>query len=165
MVSSNNLIIAGLALLAGFFVLRGSSLASVPAVNGADIQEEIIDPEIGILQKLLSDARSLFKNTFKDPIKPKGLCCDRFGKELPCRGPNCLGNQGAAGVIAQFDPFTGLRTVVGFGPRGSLKTQAFFGDISQNAPRIAAGNILKGDLNDFIIELQNQLKIKQTNTV
>jgi len=160
MVSSNNLILAGVALVVGFFLLRGSSQTTAPAVGPVDIQE---DQEISFLKNLLSEAQSLFKNTFKAPMIPKGLTTG--GKTFGCRGPNCLGAQGAAGVRAAFDPFTGLRTVIGFTSRGSPKTQAFFGDISGNLERITQGNILASNLSAFIAEITNQLKIKQTNTV
>jgi len=161
MVSSSNIIFVGIALLAGVFLLRGSSLATTPAVTVADIQQE--DPEIGFLQKILSSANTLLRQTFKDPILPKGLTTG--GKTFPCRGPNCLGSQGAAGVRAAFDPFTGQRTVIGFTQRGSAKTQAFFGDISGNLTRILEGRQIQTNLIDFIADITNQLKIKQTNTV
>jgi len=88
------------------------------------------------------------------------------GKQLKCRGPNCLGAQGAAGVRASFDVFTGLRTVIGFTNRGSAKTQAFFGDISQNASRIAAGQKIQGDFMSFITGIKQQIGIlESTNNV
>ena len=160
MVSSNNLIIAGLALVAGVFLLRGSSLASVPALGPADIQE---DPEIGILQKLLSDAKSLFKNTFPPLNVPKGLTTG--GKTFPCRGPNCLGVLGASGVQKSINPFTGMNIITGFTNRGSQKTRDFFGDISGNLKLGESGREISSSLSELIAEITNQLKIKRTNTV
>jgi len=161
MVSSNNLILVGIALVVGFIVLRGgSSLATVPAVSVADKQE--IDPGITGLQKILAQAQSLLKNTFKAPIIPKGLCCDRFGKTLPCRGPNCVGIFGAKGTISSFDPFTGQRLAIGGSQQFVNITGANF---AANQARINQGLQISNDLMNFIDNITEQLKIKQTNTV
>lgn len=161
MVTSNNLILVGLAFVVGFFVLRGSGAGS--GVGSAPAGAPAEDQEIPLLQKLLADAKQLFKQTFPPLNLPKGLTTG--GKTFPCRGPNCLGVLGASGVQKSINPFTGMNIITGFTGRASLKTQQFFGDISQNLKLVESGREISGSLSQLIADITNQLNIKQTNSV
>jgi len=188
MVSSSNIAIVGLALLFGFFVLRGSNnqppispdsqapqaftIIQDPAQTKAlpeflenlRIRQEQI-ASIPFLENLLSNVQQFFRQNFpptqviRDPVTG--------GK---CRGPNCLGVLGASGVRLSIDPFTGRRVIIPFGERASPKTRSFFssgqgsifGDPGQNLLRITQGNIIKGQFTDFIDNIKDQLKIFRT---
>jgi len=159
MVSKTSILLIGAAVL-----LLGVTLKSNGIKGSVSPEKPIENQQLTGLNQILSEAMSVLKNTFKDPMIPKGLTTG--GKTFPCRGPNCLGSQGAAGVRAAFDPFTGQRTVIGFSARGSPKTQNFFGDISGNLSRITAGNQIKLDLTNFIAGIKQQIGIlESTNTV
>jgi len=180
MVSSSNLAIVGLALLAGFFVLRGNDNNNIPSSSSEipqafniiqdpaqtkalpqffeNIKQKKFEQEVEIpaLQKLLSDAQSLFKNTFKPFIPISNPTRAQRFQLFP------------RGFRQTIDPFTGLKIALPVGPRGNVKTIAFAGGQAQldfNLRKVTEGNILKGNLSDFIADLTNQLKIKQTNTV
>jgi len=158
MVSSSNIILVGLALLAGVFLLRGSSQTSVPAVSVADKQ----DPEIPLLENLLGQAQSLFKQTFPPPFKQV------IRQPSQLRGPNVLGSFQAKGTRTTIDPFSGRRIAIGQTFRGTSRGAAVFGGVGQlesNRQRVIQGNILKSSLSDFIADITNQLNIKQTNSV
>jgi len=105
----------------------------------------------------LSDAKSLLKNTFKPPIPPSTRCGNG-----PCRGPNLVGIFGAKGTITSIDPFTGQRVAVGGSQQFVNITGANF---AANQARIDRGLKISNDLMNFIANITNQLKIKQTNTV
>jgi len=156
MVSSSDLAIGGLVL-----VLLGVTATSIFRVRGPtdlpqDSMEDPTDPQISGLQKILGQAQSILKNTFKAPIIPKGLGGG------PCRGPNCLGIFQARGTRSTFDPFTGQRIALA----GSTQFQNITGsNFAINQARVTQGNIIKSDLMEFIANIQNQLKIKQANTV
>jgi len=180
MVSSSNIVLAGVALLVGFFVLRGSSSVT-PSLSNAEIPQAfniIQDPaqtlalpgffadieqkkfeqevEIPFLQKLLSDAQSLFKNTFNTNPTP------------PCRTRACKFQTFPRGSRFTIDPFSGQRIALPVGARGGSKTEAFFGGAEQlqfNLAKVTQGRILSTSLSDLIADITNQLKIKQTISV
>jgi len=158
MVSKTSILLIGAAVL-----FLGVTLKSNGIKGSVSSPIPIENQQLTGLNQILSQAQTLFKNTFKAPMIPKGLTTG--GKTFPCRGPNCLGPQGAAGVRAAFDPFTGVRTVIGFGPRGSQKTQDFFGDISGNLSRITAGNKIAADLSTFITGIKQQIGILESTNI
>jgi len=159
MVSKTSILLIGAVVL-----LLGAGGFALTQKRSVSPEKPIENQQLIGLKQILSQAQSVFRNTFKDPIIRKGLTTG--GKTFRCRGPNCLGSQGATGVRAAFDPFTGLRTVIGFTARGSPKTQEFFGDISGNLSRITAGNQIRLDLTNFITGIKQQIGIlESTNTV
>jgi len=148
MVSSGNLAILGLALVAGFFILRGSNNTVTDGSNGPiPIQE---NPQIQILKDAISGVQGFIKTTFKAPILPK------------CKGPNCLGIFQAKGTRSAFDPFTGQRLAVG----GSSKFQQITGsNFALNQSRITQGQALFTQTQNILGDLQGQLNILQTKSV
>ena len=153
MVSTSDIIFGGLAIL-----LLGVTFTSVsgfrrPVNLLQDTMEDPPipqqDPQIPLLENLLSQANQLFKKTFKPP------------QVLDCRGPNCLGILQARGTQIAIDPFTGGRIAVG----GTPQALPFFGGKQQvvsNIQRVVQGRAIQSQLSDFIMDLQNQLKILRT---
>jgi len=189
MVSSDNQLIGLVAIILGFFVATRNKSSTVESVFRGDTvtpmsETKTQDPQIPALENLLSQATQLFTQTFRQtPFQTqREKLISRVGafraKQIirgsstingirvpPQRGPNVLGLFGATGVQTGIDPFTGTRILTGFGPRASFKTRSFFGDPSSNLMRITEGNIIKGQLSDFIKNIQGQLNILQTNSV
>jgi len=157
MVSSTNLTLAGIALVVGFFVLRGSSPTTAPAVSVADIQKE--NPQIQILKDAIAGVQNFISTTFKAPIIPKGLGGG------PCRGPNCLGSFQSRGLRTSFDPFTGQRVLVGFSDRASTFLKKINPQVPFNVAKITAGGDLLKQAQGIVKDLQGQLNILQTKSV
>jgi len=166
MVSSSNILLGGLVL-----VLLGVTATSVFGIRRpSDISQNIMedppiqDPQIPFLENLLSQATQLFRQTFPT-IK-------RIPKEQLSRSARFnLGVFAGKGVRTQIDPFTGRKVIIPFGERASGKTRSFFsptgpggifGDPGENLRRVAQGNIIKLQLDDFINNLKDQLKILRT---
>jgi len=161
MVSSDNILLAGLGAVALFFVLRGSSGGSSLTTPPAPAQE-VVNPQIQILKDAIKGVQGFISTTFKAPIIPKGLCCDRFGKQLPCRGPNCLGIFQAKGTISSFDPFTGQRVALG----GSTQFQNITGsNFALNQARITQGGQLFTEASNILKNLKGELSILEAKSV
>jgi len=149
-------------LLAGVALLLGLSSTSISRVlRPADLPKDPIqNQELTGLNQILSQAQSLFKNTFKAPIIPKGLTTG--GKTFPCRGPNCLGIFQAKGTVSGFDPFTGQRLAIGGSQQFVNITGANF---AQNRARIAEGGRISADLTNFITGIKQQIGILESTNI
>jgi len=181
MVSSSNLALVGVALLVGFFLLRGSSNVT-PSLSNSQIPQAfniIQDPKqtlalpqffkdvkftqekiasLPSLEKLFSEASNIFRNTFKAPRKISKFQARREG----------IGSFAAKGTISTIDPFTGLRTAIGQTFRGTSRGAAVFGGVGQlaiNRQRVIQGNILKSMFSDFLAGLRGEINIIKTISV
>jgi len=165
MVTSRNVIIAGLALVVGFIVLRGfNNTASIGASITPTVENiPTENPQIKILNDAIKGVQGFITRTFKTPILTKGLTTG--GKTLPCRGPNCLGSFQARGTVSGFDPFTGRRVALAGSQVFQNITGTSAGQFALNQQRITQGAALSSQANQILLDLQNQLKILQTNTV
>jgi len=148
----------GIILLGGTALkIRGPADLSPAPISDIPVQE---NPQIQILKDAIKGVQGFFSTTFKAPMLTKGLVTG--GKQLPCRGPNCLGIFQAKGTRSVFDPFTGQRLAIG----GSSKFQQITGsNFSSNLQRITQGNLLKTQTLDILADLKGQLKILETNSV
>jgi len=115
--------------------------------------------EIFFFQGQLNEALGFLRDTFKTPPKrqcggPGQFSCGRLNFSPQPRG-------------ARFgiDPFSGQRIALPVGPRGNVKTVAFFGGQAQlnlNVQRIEFGNLLQGNVKAFIAELRSKIGLLRT---
>jgi len=135
----------------------------VKLIDTPQITEIMENPQIQILKDAISGVQGFIKNTFKAPILTKGLVTG--GKQLKCRGPNCLGSFQAKGTRTSFDPFTGSRVVVGFTDRASTFLKKITSGVDVNVARISAGGDLLSQAQGIVTDLKGQLNILQTKSV
>ncbi len=155
MVSKTSIFLIGAAIL-----LLGVTLKSNGIKTTVSQPIPIENKELTGLNQILSQAQSVLKNTFKAPILTKGLVTG--GKQLPCRGPNCLGIFQAKGTVSSFDPFTGVRLALA----GSSKFQQITGaNFAFNQSRITAGNQIKSELDNFITGIKQQIGILESTNI
>jgi len=156
MVSKTNFALVGLALLVGFLILRRSdNLTDIPGPSEIPIQE---NPQIQILKDTISGVQRFIGDTFKAPkiIPKEQLTRSARFQPLP------------KGSRFAINPFTGLRISLPVGPRGSAKTEAFFGGaglLQSNQALVTQGTALFTQASNIVKDLQSQLKILETKSV
>jgi len=159
MVSKTSILLIGAAVL-----LLGVTLKSSGIKTTVSQPIPIENKELTGLNQILSQAQNLFKNTFKAPILTKGLVTG--GKQLPCRGPNCLGIFQAKGTRTAFDPFTGQRLAIGGSTQFTNITGTGAAQFASNQARITTGGRIAADLTTFITGIKQQIGIlESTNNV
>jgi len=130
---------------------------ALPAFFERIRQTEVVKP---FLLNQIAEANQFLKQTFKAPILPKGLVTG--GKQLKCRGPNCLGIFQAAGTVTSFDPFTGQRIAIAGSPQFQQITGTNF---AFNQARISQGSFIQFSVQSFINDLRARISIIDTNSV
>ncbi len=183
MVSQDNVLIGIIGIIVASFLTRKNGVSMVESVFRPTVtplsNAPVDSPQIQMLKDAIAGVQGFIKRTFKAPNLPPSpieiimrggqriarQTLARKRGQVGCRGPNCLGALGATGVRTAFDPFTGQRLLIGFGPRASPKTRTFFGDPSANLFKVTQGQALFTEANTILAQLKSQLNILQTKSV
>ena len=178
MVSSDNIILAGIGVLAlvlfgsRIFSSNGNNLISqdeiiTPTILPPEIPEIVENPQIQILKDAISGVNSFIKNTFKPPPVKTKVRGQFFLDGVP-QSRASIFQTSPKGSRFGTDPFTGLRIALPVGPRGNATTERFFGGVQSllaNQNLVTQGGDLFKQASQIVTDLQGQLNILQTKSV
>jgi len=132
-------------------ILQGGA----PSPVDPSVDLDPVGTQINFFQTQIKDAMSFLKSTFKAPPDRTNLSRAARFQTFP-RGSRFGTN-----------PFTGLRIALPVGPRGSSKTESFFGGaalLQSNQNLINQGLAINKTVTDFIAESQTQIQLLEANT-